>query len=298
MIPQETVDQIMNAAVIEEVVGDYVELKKSGSSLRGLSPFTNEKTPSFYVLPAKGIFKCFSSGKGGSVVTFLMELEKASYPEALKMLARRYNIEVQEKERTPEEIAAATAKEGLGNLVTWASKWFMDQMRNTDAGKAIGRSYFVERGFRDDVLDTFLIGYSPDSWDALATAAQDADDGGSASPFTAARRRRHTCTQRRRVGQVCRGDVPQSKPARARAERGRGRRATHAQGPCRFDARLLRRQRRRGGRLQGAAAGKLSRSARAKPGDYPARVRDARRRGDARARGVRRQVPAGQTRAQ
>ena len=174
MIPQETVDQIMNAAVIEEVVGDYVELKKSGSSLRGLSPFTNEKTPSFYVLPAKGIFKCFSSGKGGSVVTFLMELEKANYPEALKMLARRYNIEVQEKERTPEEIAAATAKEGLGNLVAWASKWFMDQMRNTDTGKAIGRSYFVERGFRDDVLDTFLIGYSPDAWDALATAAQEA----------------------------------------------------------------------------------------------------------------------------
>ena len=174
MIPEKTVDEIMNAAVIEEVVGDYVELKKSGSSLRGLSPFTNEKTPSFYVLPAKGIFKCFSSGKGGSVVTFLMELEKASYPEALKMLARRYNIEVEEKERSPEEIAAATAKESLGNLVTWASKWFVDQMKTTDAGKAIGRSYFVERGFRDDVLDKFLIGYSPESWDALATAAQEA----------------------------------------------------------------------------------------------------------------------------
>ena len=174
MIPEKTVDEIMNAAVIEEVVGDYVELKKSGSALRGLSPFTNEKTPSFYVLPAKGIFKCFSSGKGGSVVTFLMELEKASYPEALKMLARRYNIEVEEKERSPEELAAATAKESLGNLVTWASKWFADQMKTTDAGKAIGRSYFVERGFRDDVLEKFLIGYSPESWDALATAAQEA----------------------------------------------------------------------------------------------------------------------------
>ena len=174
MIPQETVDQIMNAAVIEDVVGDHVELKKSGSSLRGLSPFTNEKTPSFYVLPAKGIFKCFSSGKGGNVVSFLMELEKASYPEALRMLAQRYNIEVEEKAPTPEELAAATAKESLSNLVAWASKWFMDQMRNTDAGKAIGRSYFVERGFRDDVLDTFMIGYSPDSWDAMATAAQDA----------------------------------------------------------------------------------------------------------------------------
>ena len=109
------------------------------------------------------------------------------------MLARRYNIEVQEKERTPEEIAAATAKEGLGNLVAWASKWFMDQMRNTDAGKAIGRSYFVERGFRDDVLDTFLIGYSPDSWDALATAAQEAGytagEVGGSRAVQAARRR-------------------------------------------------------------------------------------------------------------
>jgi DNA primase len=170
MIPQETVDAIMNAAVIEDVVGDYVELKKSGSALRGLSPFTNEKTPSFYVLPAKGIFKCFSSGKGGSLVTFLMELEKVSYPEALRMLARRYNIEIEETAPTPEELAAATAKESLGNLVAWAQKWFTTQLNETDPGKAIGRSYFVERGFRDDVLDKFLIGYSPDSWDAMAQA--------------------------------------------------------------------------------------------------------------------------------
>ena len=125
-------------------------------------------------MPAKGIFKCFSSQKGGSLVTFLMEIEKVSYPEALRMLAKRYNIEIVEKERTPEEIAAATAKESLGNVVAWAQKWFTDQMRNTDAGKAIGRSYFVERGFRDDVLDAFLIGYSPDAWDALATAGQEA----------------------------------------------------------------------------------------------------------------------------
>ena len=103
-----------------------------------------------------------------------MEIEKVSYPEALRMLAKRYNIEIVEKERTPEEIAAATAKESLGNVVAWAQKWFTDQMRNTDAGKAIGRSYFVERGFRDDVLDAFLIGYSPDAWDALATAGQEA----------------------------------------------------------------------------------------------------------------------------
>ncbi len=174
MIPQETVEHILNTAVIEEVVGDYVELKKSGSALRGLSPFTNEKTPSFYVLPAKGIFKCFSSGKGGSLVTFLMEQEKVSYPEALRMLARRYNIEIHEEAPTPEELAAATAKESLGNLVSWAQKWFTAQLQTTDQGRAIGRSYFVERGFRDDVLDKFLIGYSPESWDALATAAQEA----------------------------------------------------------------------------------------------------------------------------
>lgn len=171
MIPQETVEEILNVAVIEDVIADYVELKKSGSSLRGLSPFTNEKTPSFYVLPAKGIFKCFSSGKGGSLVTFLMELEKVSYPEALRMLARRYNIEIEEAAPTAEELAAASAKESLGNLVTWAQKWFTTQMAETDAGRAIGKSYFAERGFRDDILDKFLIGYSPDAWDALATAA-------------------------------------------------------------------------------------------------------------------------------
>ena len=173
MIPQETVDQIMNAAVIEEVVGDYVELKKSGSSLRGLSPFTNEKTPSFYVLPAKASSNVFERKrrKCGDVFDGAGESE-------LSRGAQNVGAQVQHrgagKGRTPEEIAAATAKEGLGNLVAWASKWFMDQMRNTDTGKAIGRSYFVERGFRDDVLDTFLIGYSPDAWDALATAAQEA----------------------------------------------------------------------------------------------------------------------------
>ncbi|MDE0871336.1 MAG: CHC2 zinc finger domain-containing protein, partial [Flavobacteriales bacterium] len=98
MIPPQTVDLVIQTAVIEDVVSDYVELKKSGSSFRGLSPFTNEKTPSFYVLPEKGIFKCFSSGKGGSVVNFLMELEKLSFPEAIKQLANRYGIEIEEKE--------------------------------------------------------------------------------------------------------------------------------------------------------------------------------------------------------
>ena len=115
MIPTETVELIHQTAVIEDVVGDYVELKKQGSSFRGLSPFTNEKTPSFYVVPSKGIFKCFSSGKGGSLMTFVMEVEKVNYPEALKIVARKYNIEIVEKERTAEEIQAETARESMGD---------------------------------------------------------------------------------------------------------------------------------------------------------------------------------------
>ncbi|MBC8149802.1 MAG: DNA primase, partial [Bacteroidetes bacterium] len=116
MIPKETVELIHQTAVIEDVIGDYVDLKKQGSSFRGMSPFTNEKTPSFYVVPSKGIFKCFSSGKGGSLTTFLMEQEKVSYPEALRILAGRYNIEIEERDQTPEEIVASTERESLGAI--------------------------------------------------------------------------------------------------------------------------------------------------------------------------------------
>ena len=174
MIPAQTVDLVMQTALIEEVVGDYVELKKSGSSFRGLSPFTNEKTPSFYVLPEKGIFKCFSSGKAGSVVTFLMELEKLSFPEAIKQLAQRYGIEIEEEEVTPEQHQARTERESLLALNSWAQKWLTDQMHETDEGKAIALSYFESRGFRKPVLDAFKIGYCPDSWDAMSQAALDA----------------------------------------------------------------------------------------------------------------------------
>ncbi|MDB4694183.1 DNA primase [Flavobacteriales bacterium] len=174
MIPAQTVDLVMQTALIEEVVGDYVELKKSGSSFRGLSPFTNEKTPSFYVLPEKGIFKCFSSGKAGSVVTFLMELEKLSFPEAIKQLAQRYGIEIEEEEVTPEQHQARTERESLLALNSWAQKWLTDQMHETEEGKAIALSYFESRGFRKPVLDTFKIGYCPDSWDAMSQAALDA----------------------------------------------------------------------------------------------------------------------------
>lgn len=174
MIPQSTVAQILETAVIEEVIGDYVELKKQGSSYRGLSPFTNEKTPSFYVIPNKGIFKDFSSGKGGSLITFLMELESLTYPEALRLLAKRYNIEIEEREQTPEELAARSEKESIAAVVAWAQKWFTEQLHGTEAGQAIGLSYFTERGFRPETLKRFLIGYSPDVWDAFSKAAVDA----------------------------------------------------------------------------------------------------------------------------
>ncbi len=174
MIPKETVELIHQTAVIEDVIRDYVELKKQGSSYRGLSPFTNEKTPSFYVVPSKGIFKCFSSGKGGSLATFLMEQEKVSYPEALRIMAKRYNIEIEEREQSPEEIAAASEKDSLGALVVWAQKWLKDQLHNTDEGKAIGLSYLKNRGFRDEILDKYDIGFCPDGWEVMTTAALEA----------------------------------------------------------------------------------------------------------------------------
>lgn len=170
MIPAETVELIHQTAVIEDVIGDYVELKKQGSSYRGLSPFTNEKTPSFYVVPSKGIFKCFSSGKGGSLLTFLMEYEKVSYPEALRILARRYNIEIVEKERTSEEIEAETIRESLGAITAWAQKWFTDQL-STETGRAIGLSYFKSRGFNEATLEKFKVGYCPEGWDVFTKAA-------------------------------------------------------------------------------------------------------------------------------
>jgi len=174
VIPNETVELIHQTAVIEDVIGDYVELKKQGSSYRGLSPFTNEKTPSFYVVPSKGIFKCFSSGKGGSVATFLMEQEKVSYPEALRIMAKRYNIEIEEREQSPEELAAASEKDSLSALVVWAQKWLTDQLHNTDEGKAIGLSYFKNRGFRDETLEKFDIGFCPEGWEVMTSAALDA----------------------------------------------------------------------------------------------------------------------------
>lgn len=159
-IPDHIIDTIIQTAHIEEVIGEFVNLKKKGANYMGLSPFTDEKTPSFSVSPSKQIFKCFSTGKGGSVVTFLMEKEHYSYPEALRWLADKYGIELpEEEEKTPEQVAAQTERESLQILNEFAKTHFMNSMHETDEGKAIGLSYFVERGYRKDIIEKFQLGY-------------------------------------------------------------------------------------------------------------------------------------------
>ncbi len=159
-IPPHIIDEIMQTSRIEEVIGEFVHLKRAGSNLKGLSPFTDEKTPSFVVSPAKQIFKCFSTGKGGSVVTFLMEKEHYSYPEALKWLANKYNITLpEEREPTAEELAQITEKESLFIINEFARNHFVERMHETDEGKAVGLNYFIERGFRKDIIEKFQLGY-------------------------------------------------------------------------------------------------------------------------------------------
>lgn len=159
-IPPHIVDDIMQTARIEEVIGEFVNLKKAGSNLKGLSPFTDEKTPSFVVSPGKQIFKCFSTGKGGSVVTFLMEKEHFSYPEALRWLADKYGIQIPEdKPLTFEEQAAISERESLHIINEFAKEHFKSNITQTDEGKAVGLSYFVERGFRMDIIEKFQLGY-------------------------------------------------------------------------------------------------------------------------------------------
>jgi DNA primase len=170
MIDQQTINQIFETADIVEVISDFVTLKKSGANYKGLSPFSNEKTPSFMVSPAKGIFKDFSSGKGGNVVGFLMEHEKLSYPEALRYLANRYNIAIEEKELTAEEIQQKNERESLLAVTEFAAKFFSSQL-NTEEGKAIGLSYLRKRGFRDDIIKKFQLGYSPEARTAFSKEA-------------------------------------------------------------------------------------------------------------------------------
>ncbi|MDL2228471.1 DNA primase [Odoribacter sp. OttesenSCG-928-L07] len=172
MIKREIVNAIIDAARIEEVVGDFVTLKKRGANMLGLCPFHNEKTPSFTVSPAKGIYKCFGCGKAGSAVHFIMEHEHYSYPEALKYLARKYNITIEETERTPEEILLDDTKDRLFNINSFAQQYFSEILFENKSGRDIGLSYFKERGFIENTIKTFQLGYSLDEFDAFVKHAK------------------------------------------------------------------------------------------------------------------------------
>ena len=171
MITKATIDAIFDAVRVEEVIGDFVHLKKSGSNYKGLSPFVNEKTPSFMVSPAKQIWKDFSSGKGGNAVSFIMEHEHFTYPEALRYLAKKYNIEIEETEQSDEEKQQINEKESMFLVSEFARKYFEDILHQTDEGRSIGLSYFKERGFTTDTIKKFHLGYSPDIWDAFSKEA-------------------------------------------------------------------------------------------------------------------------------
>jgi len=171
LISKISIDQVFETARVEEVIGDFVQLKKSGSNFKGLSPFTDERTPSFMVSPVKQIWKDFSSGKGGNVVTFLMEHEHFTYPEAIKYLAKKYNIEIEETEQTDEQKEEANERESLYLVNEFANTYFQDVMLNTDQGQAIGMSYFKERGFTNETIKTFNLGYALDQWEVFTKEA-------------------------------------------------------------------------------------------------------------------------------
>ncbi|WP_411030249.1 DNA primase [Spongiimicrobium sp. 3-5] len=171
MISKSTIDQVYETARLEEVIGDFVQLKKSGSNFKGLSPFSDERTPSFMVSPVKQIWKDFSSGKGGNVVAFLMEHEHFTYPEAIKYLAKKYNIEVEETEQSSEEKEQQNERESMYLVSEYAQKYFSNTLWETEPGKAIGLSYFKERGFTEETIKKFGLGYNPNQWDAFTNTA-------------------------------------------------------------------------------------------------------------------------------
>jgi DNA primase len=173
VITQDTIDRIFHAAQIEEVVGDYLQLKKRGANLLGLCPFHNEKTPSFTVSPTKGIYYCFGCGRGGNAVNFLMEHESLSYPEALKQLASKYNIEVEETRvgNPDEHKQKVEQRESALATLAFAQRFFEDQLKETEDGKQIGLAYFKERGLLEKTIDTFGLGFAPDEWRALTDHA-------------------------------------------------------------------------------------------------------------------------------
>ena len=171
MIDRATIDKIMDAANIVDVVSEFVTLRKAGVNYKGLCPFHNEKTPSFVVSPSKGYCHCFSCGKGGNAVGFIMEHEQMTYPEALRWLAKKYNIEIHERELTDEEKREESERESLFIVNDWALRYFQDNLFKTERGQAIGLQYFRSRGFRDDTINRFQLGYALPERDALAKTA-------------------------------------------------------------------------------------------------------------------------------
>ena len=171
MISKFTIDQVFETARVEEVIGDFVQLKKSGTNYKGLSPFTDERTPSFMVSPVKQIWKDFSSGKGGNAVAFLMEHEHFTYPEAIKYLAKKYNIEIEETEQTTEQKAEADKRESLYLVNEFARDYFKSTLTESQQGKAIGMTYFKERGFTLETIEKFQLGYNDDRWDGFTQEA-------------------------------------------------------------------------------------------------------------------------------
>ena len=172
MIPKETIDLIFESCVIEEVVGSYLpDLKKKGTNYWACCPFHNEKTPSFSVSPTKGIYKCFGCGKGGNSVNFVMELGGFTYPEALRELAKKHNIEIEEKELTPDQIDRSNKRDGIYLISSYANKFFQKELLDSEEGKLVGLSYFNQRGFSKEIIKKFQLGYSPKQKDALTKQA-------------------------------------------------------------------------------------------------------------------------------
>ncbi|MBT6882274.1 MAG: DNA primase [Flavobacterium sp.] len=171
MISRSTIDRVFETARVEEVIGEFVQLKKAGSNFKGLSPFTDEKSPSFMVSPVKQIWKDFSTGKGGNAVSFLMEHEHYSYPEAIKFLAKKYNIEIEETVQSDQEKEQMNERESMFLVSKFAKDYFQDVLLNSTQGKAIGLSYFKERGFREDIIKKFDLGYCLDTWDSFTNEA-------------------------------------------------------------------------------------------------------------------------------
>ena len=171
MISRSTIDRVFETARVEEVIGEFVQLKKAGSNFKGLSPFTDEKSPSFMVSPVKQIWKDFSTGKGGNAVSFLMEHEHYSYPEAIKFLAKKYNIEIEETVQSDQEKEQMNERESMFLVSNFAKDYFHDVLLNATQGKAIGLSYFKERGFREDIIKKFDLGYCLDTWDSFTNEA-------------------------------------------------------------------------------------------------------------------------------